>query len=155
MKKLVLFGLVLVTCSIMLFISCASGGIGGSIKGETTKTEGWIDEDTFRVSAKASAPDRFTKKIQRENAATDAATILAQCKIIEKFVGAQVKGVTGVHDFENSGQAAAKEISAMIAGGSVLSQTCDDEQNCEVVYEVKAKGLKKKVTSGGFKATAR
>jgi hypothetical protein len=35
----------------------------------------------------------------------------------------------------------------MVKGGSVVKETYNEDDDCEIVYEVKAKGLKKKVTA--------
>lgn len=46
-----------------------------------------------------------------------------------------------------TGIAVAQELKAIAKGGSVKKVTWDEEQNCEIIYVVHAKGLKKKVSA--------
>ena len=130
------------------FMACGgSKKLGGTVKGKTYTTEGWVDDDTFRVAA-AGAPKRdLTNKVQRRESAKSAATINAQAQVLEKFKGARIEGAAGMSDFESSGVAFVKEVEGVIQGGSVKNVTYDEDDNAEVIYEVKAKGLKGKVSS--------
>ena len=145
MKKL--FVMALVLSMSLVFASCGGGKLGGSIKGETTKTEGWIDNDTFRVVAVGFPKKGITNLDQKKATASDAAQLVAEKKILEKFKGARIEGASGALDNESTGSAIAKEFGGFVKGGSVLSTTCNEEGTCEVLYEVHAKGLKKKVTA--------
>jgi hypothetical protein len=153
MKKLIISVLVLFAGSLIALSSCSSSSkIGGNVEGDSVRTEGWIDDNTFRIAASCQSKEDVTNVVTRKNYATRCATIYAKYMIVEKFIGSKISGAAGMKNFELTGIAASEELEAVIKGGSVYKTTCDDEQNCEVIYEVKSKGLKNKVLSGGFKA---
>ncbi len=58
-------------------------------------------------------------------------------------------------NFEMTGIAVSQELKAIVKGGSVKKLTWDDEQNCEIIYEVFAKDLKKKVAQASWKEAAK
>ncbi len=149
MKKLMTFALVL-TVGFAL-TACGGSKIGGTVKGETFKTEGWIGNDTFRIAAAGAAKRTLTNKIARRESAKRAAILNAQYQILEKFKGAKLEGATGMSDFEMTGMAVAQEVQGVVKGGSVYKVTYDAEDNCEIIYEVKAKGLKQKVSAAKWK----
>ena len=152
MKKICM--LVFVGVLAFALSGCSSNKIGGKIikDVESAKTEGWIDDDTYHVAGMGTAPEDETDEFVRKAMAKEAATIDAQVKVIEKFVGAQVKGAAGVKNFRLSGFAAAKEIEGAIKGASIYNVEWDKStQDCVVVLEVKAKNLKKKVKAADIK----
>jgi len=151
MKKSLIFALIFTIGVAFTLTSCTGGSLGGTIEGKSYKTEGWIDDNTFRTIGMGAPAKDETDPFVRKAMSKEAATIDAQVKIIEKFTGAKVQGAAGVKNFRLTGFAAAKEIEGAIKGGSVYKVKWDEGQNCEVVYEVKAKGLKKKVQSADIK----
>jgi hypothetical protein len=154
MKKSLIISMIFFIGIAFAATSCKSDKIGGGIikDGENAKTEGWIDEDTFRMAGMGAAPAEENDQFVRKAMSKEAATIDAQVKIIEKFTGAKVQGAAGVKNFRLSGFAAAKDIEGAIKGGSVYNVQWDkDTQDCVVIYEVKAKGLQKKVKSADIK----
>jgi hypothetical protein len=56
-----------------------------------------------------------------------------------------------MENFEMTGIAIAQELRAVSKGGSVKKVTYDEEDNCEVIYEVYGKGLKKKAAAAEWK----
>ncbi len=153
MKKSLAFALIMTMGMAFSFISCAGGSLGGQVKGESFKTEGWINEDTYRTTAVGSPGQRWktrSKMIQR-NAAKEAARLLAVNNVLKKFKGEKIEAASGMANFEMTGIAVSSEVEGSVRGGSIIKETYDDENNCEIVYEVKAKGLKKKVRSVDFK----
>ncbi len=146
MKKILIFGLILAAGFVITLTSC-SGKIGGTIEGQTYTTEGWIDNDTFQIAAAGVPTKTLTNVVQRKEASKRAAILNAQYQIIEKFKGSSVEGASGMENFEMTGIAVAQELKAVTKGGSVKKVTWDDEQNCEIIYVVHAKGLKKKVAA--------
>jgi hypothetical protein len=148
MKKLFLMTLVLAMG--LVFTSCGGGGIGGTVKGETFKGEKWVDDDTFQLAASGVANSKLKNKVQRRESAKRAAILNAQYQILEKFKGSKIEGAAGMSDFESTGIAIAQEIQGVVKGGSVKNFTYDEEDNCEIIYEVKAKGLKKKVQAADW-----
>ncbi|MBP7734807.1 MAG: hypothetical protein KA369_02430 [Spirochaetes bacterium] len=146
MKKLLIFGLILTAGFLITLTSCSSK-IGGTVEGQTYTTEGWIDDDTFQLAAAGVPTKTLTNVVQRKEASKRAAILNAQYQIIEKFKGSSVEGASGMENFEMTGIAVAQELKAVTKGGSVKKVTWDDEQNCEIIYVVHAKGLKKKVSA--------
>jgi hypothetical protein len=149
MKKSYFLGLIIVISVSFIAVSCGGRrGLGGTLEGETTSatTEGWKDKNTFHIIGMGAAPTSETDPFVRKAMAKEAAVIDAQVKVIEKFVGAKVQGASGVQNFRLTGFAAAKEVEGAIKGGSVKKVTWDkNTQDCEVLYEVKARGLQRKV----------
>ena len=148
MKKLFLMTLVLAMG--LVFTSCGGGGIGGTVKGEKFTNEKWVDDNTFQLAASGVANSKLKNKVQRRESAKRAAILNAQYQVLEKFKGSKIEGAAGMSDFESTGIAIAQEIQGVVKGGSVKSATFDEEDNCEIIYEVKAKGLKKKVSAADW-----
>lgn len=148
MKKLFLMTLVLAMG--LVFTSCGGGKIGGTVQGDTFKGEKWVDDNTFQLAASGVANSKLKNKVQRRESAKRAAILNAQYQVLEKFKGSKIEGAAGMSDFESTGIAIAQEIQGVVKGGSVKSFTYDEEDNCEIIYEVKAKGLKKKVQAADW-----
>ena len=151
MKKLFLIGLAISMGMFFALTSCGGSKIGGTVEGETFKTEQWVDENTYRIAASGVPNSKLTNKVQRRESAKRAAILNAQYQVLEKFKGSSIEGAAGMSDFESTGIAIAQEVSGIIKGGSVKSATYDDDDNCEIIYEVYAKGLKKKVAAADWK----
>ena len=153
MKKLLIFALIISAGVVIGLTSCGGAGkIGGTVEGESIKTEGWIDDDTFQISAAGVPTQTLTNVVQRKESAKRSAILNAWYQVIEKFVGSKIEGAAGMKDFELTGIAVSQELKSIVKGGSAKKVTWDDDQNCEVIFEVKAKGLKRKVTAGDFKS---
>ena len=150
MKKIFAVTLALALGLTFTFTSCGGGKIGGQVEGQTFKTEGWIDDDTYRLAASGVPKYTLKNKVARRESAKRAAILNAQYQVLEKFKGSKIEGAAGMSDFENTGIAIAQEVSGIVKGGSVVSATYDEEDNCEIIYEVKAKGLKKKVAAADW-----
>lgn len=145
MKKLLIAGLVIISAA--SFISCG-GAKKSQIKGESFITEGWVDENTFRVTAMGVPKAGLTNIVQRKVTAKESALIMAQKRVIEKFVGARIEGASGSADAASTGIAVKKEFSGVVRGGTIVKVTYDEQQNCEIVYQVEKKGLKREVQGG-------
>jgi hypothetical protein len=130
--------------SIAAFVSSCGGTTDKIVKGKTFKTEGWVNDDTFRVTALGAPAVDAKGMVKRKTQAREAALIMAQKRVIEKMVGAEIKGASAVKDGESAGVVVTKEFSGMVKGGTIVEETFDEEDNCEVVYELYSKGLKKK-----------
>ena len=82
MKKLVICVLVLFAGSLIALSSCSSSSkIGGNVEGDSVRTEGWIDDDTFRIAASCQSKEDVTNVVTRKNYATRCATIYAKYMI--------------------------------------------------------------------------
>ncbi len=133
-----------------IFTSCGQK-IGGGLDGQvqTVKTEGWIDDHTFRVTNMGVAKAGETNVTKRKIQSKEAAILMAQKDILEKFKGARIQGASGSVDGELTGIAIAKEFGGMVKGGSVIKVSwTKEQQDCEIVYEVKGRNLKKQVMFG-------
>ncbi len=150
MKKLLFASFVLMVGVTLTLSSCGSK-LGGMVKGDSYRTEGWINQDTYRLTAEGVANRKLRNKVARRASAERSAIMNAKYKVLEKFKGSKVEGAAGMSDFENTGMAVAEEVQGYIKGGSVVKKTFDEEDNCEIIYEVKAKGLKKKVMAADWK----
>ncbi|MDH4262416.1 MAG: hypothetical protein OEV78_05150 [Spirochaetia bacterium] len=134
----------MVAVSIAAFISSCGETTDKMVKGKTYKTQGWMDDDTFRVTALGAPSPNAQGMVKRKTQAREAALTMAQKLVVEKMIGAEIKGASAVKDGESAGVVVTKEFQGMIKGGSIVEETFDEEDNCEVVYEIHAKGLKKK-----------
>jgi hypothetical protein len=144
MIRKVTVAMALVTFAVML-VSCGGDNIGGQVKGESFKTEGWIDVNTYRTTSTSAPKEGLKNKVQRRGTARESAVIIAQSHIIEKFKGAKVEGAAGTSDYASTGFAASKEFSGIVKHGSVVKETYDEEDNVEIVYEITGKNLKKQL----------
>jgi len=148
MKKLSVMALVLTMGLAFAFTSCGAGKIGGQVEGDSFATERWVDDNTFQLAASGVANSKLKDKTARRESAKRAAILNAQYQVLEKFKGSKIEGAAGMSDFENTGIAIAQEVEGVVKGGSVKKATFDpDTDACEIIYEVKAKGLKKKVAA--------
>lgn len=153
MKKLMIAAIVLTVGVVFALTSCGGSKIGGQVEGKSYKTEGWIDPDTYRLTTTGcpgklgeGKPQTLKRKFSREAARLD-----AQRLVLAKFKGEKVEAAAGMKDFEVSGVALAAEVEGTVKGGSIIKETYQEDDCCEIVYEVKAKGLKKKVQSAEIK----
>ena len=151
MRKFFLIGLTISMGVAFALTSCGGSKIGGTVSGKTYKAEGWIDDDTYRIAAAGVPNSKLSNKVQRRESSKRAAILNAQYQVLEKFKGSTIEGAAGMSDFESTGIAIAQEVGGVVKGGSVVSATYDDDDNCEIIYEVKAKGLKKKVGAADWK----
>ncbi len=146
MKKI--FSLFLLLSAAALFTACGGpGSWGGEVKGQSFVTEGWVSPDIFRVTSTGAPKADLTNKVQRRGTAKEAAEIMAQKRIIEKFVGARLEGAAGAADYASTGIAVSKEFGGLVKGGTIVKATYDEDDNCEIVYQVEKKNLRKEVES--------
>ena len=142
-KYLVVFFVLAVAFTL---IACGGGQkkLGGTVKGQSFVMEGWVDNNTYRIVA-AGAPGDFQNKIQRQQSAQRAAMLYAQYMVLEKFKGSRIEGAAGMADFQMTGIAIAQEVEGHIKNGSVRKVTFDKDDNAEIIYEVRANDLRRKV----------
>ena len=146
MKRI--FGCVAVITVMFAYVACGGGSMGGQIEGESFVTEGWIGDDIFRVTATGVPKEGLTNEVQKKGTAKEAALIMAQKRIIEKFVGARLEGAAGSADYASTGIAVSKEFGGLVKGGTIVKTTYDEDSNAEIVYQIESKGLRKRVMSG-------
>lgn len=142
MKKIFLSLLVIALAG---SLSSCKSSMGGQVKGESFVTEGWVSDDIFRVTATGVPKEGLTNEVQKKGTAQEAALIMAQKRIIEKFVGARLEGAAGAADYASTGVAVSKEFGGIVKGGTIVKTTYDEDCNAEIVYQIESKGLKKRV----------
>ena len=117
------------------------GAIGGAISGSTYKTEGWLDEETYRVTMAAVPKQGLTDKDKRRESSQKTAVLLAQARAMDTFAA-----LIYSKPYDSTKRLAlAKKIGKYVDDGKAVKVTYDGEDNCEVIYEIKAWGLEKKL----------
>ena len=109
--------------------------------------EGFIDDDTFRVTGYGSASSKETdNRHMLRKFACEAALRDAQMKTGFALAEYGLKSVEGSVDENVYQDWVIKHFSGTIKGGSVIEQTFyENRRECIVVYEIKEKGLREKV----------
>jgi len=128
----------------LMFTAVSCGTSESQIKGKTYVSEGWVDNDTFQVRGLGAPNPNAEGKVKRRTQSKSAAILAAQARVVELLFGAKVQGAAGSLDGESTGVAITKEFEGILKGGEIVSETYDDEDNCEVVYRVQGKNLKKR-----------
>ena len=147
MKNLMILAVVVSVGALFALTSCGGGQLGGQVKGETFVTEGWVDDNTYRITS-VGCPGKISEGrpdlIQRRDA-KEAARLDAQRMVLVKFKGEAIEAAAGMKDFEVSGVALAAEVEGMVKGGSIIQETYDQDNCCEIIYEVTGRNLRKRV----------
>ncbi len=115
--------------------------------------EGWVGDDTYRVIASGEPAKTLTNKTARKESAKRAAVLNAQYRTVERFRSAlQMDGCCYSIYSPGLPTDLATDIRAAIKGGTVIAAKYGEEESCSIVFETRAKDLKKKVTNpaGGF-----
>ncbi len=107
--------------------------------------EGWVSPDIFRVKA-TGAPKTGSEGVQRRETAKESAQANAKNKIIEKFIRARSENVhINTPDYQFYESQLNVEFSNLVKGGTIVTSTFDDDDNCKIVYQVEKKNLRKEV----------
>lgn len=131
--------------TVIVFLSPVSCGTAANKQQELWGKTGWIDGDTYRVKASGTA-DR--KKWKNENSARDEAKRIAVYEARRKIINELGSG-----KIESSNIAASlmneflKEIEPSIRGGRIVAERYIDSFTCEIVFEIRKEGLKKRYDS--------
>ena len=138
--------ILLVTSIMITGFNCSKDGFTrGAIAnhGETRKN-GWVDKDTIIITAVGLPKSTLSDIQERKDSAFDAAVLNAHYQTIEKFKGAKIEGTTGIvsDEWAEEGRKIRKELVRIIKSGTVRNVQWDNEQACEIDYQVKHKGLK-------------
>ncbi len=148
MKRI--FSLTVILIVMAGLVACGSGKMGGEIEGDSFVTEGWVTPNIFRVTATGVPKEGIINDVQKKGTAKEAALIMAQKRIVEKFVGARLEGAAGAADYASTGIAVSKEFGGLVKGGTIVKTTYDEDCNAEIVYQIENKGLKKRVMGGAY-----
>jgi hypothetical protein len=136
-------GLIIAGIALFLFLSCGVKNVQ-KINDNDEITEGWINDDAYQIAA-GGLPINSLKMIdQRKESARLDAILNARCQIIEKFCGIKIKREDIDHIEDLKGFPIPEELKEILKAGIVKKTVWDKEDNCEIMYEVKGQGLKKK-----------
>ncbi len=137
--------LLVMVAALVCLASCSSKNIDGSNDHGFSRSDGWVNDNTFMIAA-GGVPTRTIMDIKkREQNSLRAAIINARHHVIERFKAYGGKDSADVENFEMTGNAVAQELRGIVERGSVHNPTWDKDQNCSIYYRVTAPGLKKKV----------
>jgi hypothetical protein len=145
----VMFFLVIVVA--VAFSSCSHKNVDQNPATATESQEGWINDDTYQIAAGGIPISSLLLIDQKKESARIAAMLNARCQIIDTFIGYKIK----LEDLKNNGELEEipihEELKAVVKAGIIKKTVWDYNANCEIVYEVKYPGLKKKVDDGVWK----
>lgn len=113
----------------------------------TGTADGWHDSETYVITAIGIPSDKLKDIEERKKSARRAAILNAQYMILEKFMGSKIEagGIVYYEDAQAVKYAMGKkEIIQIIKNGTVIRESYDDEQNCEITYTIHGPDLKKK-----------
>ncbi len=133
---------------LIIFISAILAACGSSPQTEISDSEGWVNENTYRVTAVGTIqPHHLSLPLPtRQTLACESAIIMAQTRMLEKFVDAGIAEVQGTVDTAAVGRNIRKYFTGTIRGGDVLRKTFNEETSeCEVIYSLTSPGLKRKL----------
>ena len=121
-----------------LWINCEGGDF----------TEGWCNENTYRIRLTVSPGVKSKTVKERKYSSKKSAILAAQNRILEKFkeLGIDVKYTA----FDPAAYTVAYEVKKTVKYGRIIYEKWDEDQNCEIIYEVSGKRLKRKVESAAF-----
>lgn len=141
-RKKIMLGLLIMslTAPAATVVSCKSGTL---FQDEIWEKHGWIDNDTYLIKASGEAQKNLKDVRMFQESAKRNAILNAQYMIKEKFQPQPMASCGGMGSYDISLE---KEIQGIIKGGSVKAVRYKD-LTCEIIYEVRAKDLRKKVQS--------
>ncbi len=121
-----------------VFIARKSGG---------TVFTGWVDDDTYRVTAMGEPKAGLTEKAQKQETARDAAILAAQYKTLTEIRNSIISSVENTGSLYSETGRDPKQLIGTIKGGGVAVSLFDENSNCYIIYEVSRKDLKKNALS--------
>ena len=113
--------------SITLVVSCAGLSRDEVETDPHNLIQGWVDDNTYRVSAAGSAGGSGIIGMQRRRLALRDA---------EKKAGKEIENMLAEHSVDR------KKSAEILKSGKTVYRTYDRFDNCEIVYEINKKGLR-------------
>lgn len=135
--------IILLSAFILPTLDCTSSVIVDRRASGKKTVEGWIDGDTFQVIALGVPLRKARGKEKRRASARQMAVIMAQKTMIDKFYGYSLQAGGIVHNAPKKNFR--KEFTDVIKGGTVIHERYDDDDNCEIIYQIRSTGLKKRL----------
>jgi len=148
-RKKIILGLLIMslTAPSASVVSCKSGT---SVFKDVWKSEGWVNEDTFRIISTGIPKTGINNPDERKDSAKKHAVLNAQQQITERFRDSRTEACSGVPEFTYSWDTVEPQLKAALKNGKTLAEHYDDEDNCEIVFEVKMKNLKTLIRGYGL-----
>ncbi len=108
---------------------------------------GWVDDDTYRVTAAGEPKIGITETTQKRETARDAAILSAQYKTLREIRNSVISSIEDTGSLYNETGRGSEQLVGTIKGGGVVVSLFDENSNCYIIYEVSRKDLKKKALS--------
>ncbi|MCP4133697.1 MAG: hypothetical protein GY754_22200 [bacterium] len=153
-KKIIIGSMILaITVPVVSFMSCKLENKADLPVGEVWRNLGWIDNNTYRVKATAATSKTLRNEVAKRHFAKMRAVLNAEHMVLEdfKFLTEIVRGCCCSILEIPVRTDLAREVKIIIQGGSVIEIKFDKDYNCTLIYEVKARRLKRKVIEAEFK----
>ncbi len=158
MEKLKGAAAIIIIMVMMICVSCTGLYSARNSKADTNSTwancesadftEGWCNENTYRVRVTGTPSVKSRTVKERRLSAEKSAINTARDMILGKF---KDMGIDISHaEVDTDAYVLANEIRKTVKSGKIISEKWDENQNCEIVYEVSGKRLKKKVMNAVF-----
>ncbi len=146
MKYLMISYLLLMVTVSLNECSSTSDSKSGALK--VTDTEkliavAWVDDNTIRV--KSTGIYKGGDSALRKEESKKSAIKEAQIAVIEKFITERVYSSGMKVDPKNTGVDIVKEFGVIVKSGVVIKERYGQNEDCELIYEVQSKDLKKRV----------
>ncbi len=120
--------------------------------------KGWIDQDTFVVTAEGYPVSSLYNKVARRESSERLAVTKARSQVLDKFSEfkftreyQELKKTGNLVDTGKSGIELKLELEEIVKQGEITEITFDAEDNCIIVYEVTHPGLQKMVAQAEWK----
>lgn len=142
--------MVLVSSILFGFDACSHPQSAGLSESSIGQTEGWIDNDTFRVMSAGVFKKTITDMEERKKSSYHAALLNARYIMMEKFKGSFIEGCGGIMAYNPNSPKSLNNLKQVAWDGTLIadSERYDEEGNCSILYEVKKPGLKKYIQYG-------
>lgn len=149
---------ILLIMTVLMGTSCESNR--GSVKGkgadgcvEISKEDiaafqdGWCDNNTLRVTAAGGPPKNEKDTAKRREGAYRSAVVMAKYRITGKLSGDRIGagGIIDDREFHAEEKRFKAFLNKVLDEGKVVGSIWDEEDNCQVIYQIQKTHLKKLV----------
>lgn len=128
---------------VLTLVLCSSCSTHKQKTDPAQATTGWVDDHTFIMNAIGKPVRKYTGLKERQDSARRAAVINVHFKILKKFKKMSEKSHAETPGARN---AQAAKISSIIKNGKIVTEHFDKNDNCEIMYRIRHKNLKKIVS---------
>ena len=155
-KRKIVHGIIIlfITGSAVSFTGCKSGNSTETVNPRVSDIwnyKGWADEDTYRTVSTGMDCKLKLSAANKKECVKKYAINNAIDEITKEFKSWNHRGQGAYSEMTDYSQSASREIIGVIKSGCVIAEKYDENFNCTIVYEIKAKGFKKQVEQTDFK----